>query len=123
MKSTKIIYWITTSLIALSSISGVFMINNPETINGMQHLGLPVWFARELIIGKCIGGIILILPFFSRRIKEWAYVAFGIDMLSAFIAYASIDGLISKTFAPILFFVILLISYICYHRIDSSSNI
>jgi hypothetical protein len=121
MKTTKIIYWITTGLIALSSISGIFMINTKESLEGMQHLGLPVWFAHELAIGKCIGGIVIILPFISKRIKEWVYTAFGIDMLSAFIAYASVDGFLPKSFSPLIFFVILIVSYITYHKLQSAN--
>jgi len=115
-KSTKIIYWITTIIYGLFAISSIFFINSPEAVAGMQHLGVPRWLELELNIGKTIGGIILIVPMLPARLKEWAYIAFGIDCLSAIIAYADIDGAVAHTFAPLIFFVLLLISYITFHK-------
>jgi len=120
IKTAKIIFWITTVLVALSAMSGIFFLNSPQASESMQHLGLPVWFSYELTIGKFIGGLILLLPFIPKRIKEWAYVALGIDMLSAVIALVSVDGAIPKSFAPIVGFAILLLSYISYHKLQSS---
>jgi hypothetical protein len=116
-KTTKIIYWIATGLLALFNIPGIFFMNSPKAVDAMQHLGVPRWFNTELTIGKCIGGFILILPMIPKRIKEWAYVAFGIDMLSAMIAMLSVDGLKAASFGPLLFFAILLVSYISYHKL------
>lgn len=117
MKTTKIIYWVLTAIIALLTISGVFFINTPQAIEGSRHLGLPHWFHSEITIGKCIGGLLLVLPFIPARVKEWAYVALGIDMLSAVIALLSVDGFAPKSFSPLIAFALLLGSYICYHKI------
>ena len=119
IKTAKIVFWISTILVALATMSGIFFLNSPQASEGMQHLGLPVWFSHELTIGKFIGGLILLLPFIPKRIKEWAYVALGIDMLSAVIALVSVDGAIPKSFAPLVGFAILLLSYISYHKIQS----
>ncbi|MEO9003255.1 MAG: DoxX family protein, partial [Ginsengibacter sp.] len=100
-KKYKIIYWISTGLIALFELSGVFFINSEMAKEGMRHLGLPEWFRWELSIGHLIGGILLIVPI-NMRIKEWVYVAFGIDFFSAFIAYLSIDGITGNTFSPLI---------------------
>jgi hypothetical protein len=89
-------------------------------MEGTKRLGLPVWFHTELKIGKCIGGLIIILPFISKRIKEWAYVALGTDMLSAVIALISVDGIALMSFSPLITFAILLASYISYHKINTS---
>jgi len=96
--------------------------NSPQAMEGTKHLGLPIWFHTELTIGKCIGGLILILPFVPKRIKEWAYVALGIDMLSAVIAMTSVDGFLPKSFSPLIAFAILLMSYISYHKISAASK-
>jgi hypothetical protein len=121
MKKIKILYWITTAFIALFSMIGVFFMNSPQAMEGTKHLGLPVWFHTELTIGKCIGGLILILPFFPKRLKEWAYVALGIDMLSAVIAMVSVDGFVPMSFSPLIAFAILLTSYISFHKIYPSN--
>jgi hypothetical protein len=122
MKKTKIIYWISTSIAALFDISGVFFMNSQQATEGANHLGLPMWFHTELTIGKCIGGILIILPFIPSRIKEWAYVALGIDIISAAIAMISVDGFVPMSFSPLIAFVILLTSYITYHRINAPTN-
>ena len=112
-KKVKIIYWISTGIISLFELSGAFFINSQVAIDGMHHLGLPDWFRWEVSIGHIIGGILLIIPF-HKRIKEWVYVGFGIDFISATIAYASIEGLSANTFSPIIMLVLLIISYSCY---------
>jgi hypothetical protein len=115
-KSNKIIYWISTGMISLFEISGAFFMNSQVAIEGTRHLGLPEWFRWEVSIGHLIGGILLIAPI-NKRIKEWTYVAFGIDFISAFIAYVSIDGWVANTFSPIIMFGLLVVSYVYYHRL------
>ena len=123
VRKNKIIYWIATGLLALFVLPGIFFLNNPMAIEGSRHLGMPYWFHLELGIGKFIGALILILPMIPGRIKEWAYVAFGIDTLSATIGGLCVDGIVPTSFEPMIFFVILVISYICFHKIKNQLNI
>ncbi|MGI8952690.1 MAG: DoxX family protein [Chitinophagaceae bacterium] len=116
LKSTKIIYWISTGILALFLLSGAFFINSKMAIDAMHHLGVPEWFRWELSIGHIIGGLLLILPVW-KRLKEWNYVALGIDYISAAIAYFSVDGAVSTSFFPLIDLAILIVSYICYHKI------
>ncbi len=118
VKRYKIIYWAPTGIIVLFELSGAFFINSEMAKEGMRHLGLPEWFRWELSIAHIIGGILLIVPV-NKRLKEWVYVAFAIDFISAFIAYWSIDGLIGSTFAPLIMLALLIVSYICYHKLKS----
>jgi len=118
LKSTKIIYWISTGLVALFILPGIFYLNSPMAIESIKHLGLPLWFHYELGIGKFIGGLIVLIPFFPKRLKEWAYVALGIDMLSAVIGLASVNGLVPMSFAPLIAFAILLVSYLSFHKLQ-----
>lgn len=120
MKKIKIIYWISTLIVALFELSGAFFMNSQAAIDGMHHLMLPDWFRWEVSIGHVIGGILLIVPM-SKRIKEWTYVAFGIDFISAFIAYAAIDGFVRNTFSPLVMLAILIVSYIYYHKLKSDT--
>lgn len=116
-KTNRIIYWISTGLIALFELSGAFFMNSKMAIDGMHHLGLPDWFRWEVSIGHLIGGILLVVPV-NKRIKEWTYVAFGIDFISAIIAYASVEGFTANTFSPVITFALLVVSYIYYHKIN-----
>jgi uncharacterized membrane protein YphA (DoxX/SURF4 family) len=116
MTRTKLIYWISTGILSLWEISGAFFMNSQMAIDGMHHLQLPDWFRWEVSIGHLIGGILLIVPL-NKRIKEWVYVAFGIDFISAIIAYLSIDGITANAFSPLIVLCILIISYIYYHKL------
>lgn len=120
-KTTKITYWVSTSLMAAFILPGIFFINSPMAKQGTEHLGLPHWFAMEAGIGSFIGGLILIIPMW-KRLKEWAYVALGITYLSALIAHLTVDGVKGESFMPLVFFAILLVSYISYHKIHSVQN-
>lgn len=116
-KKNKIIYWVSTAILALFILPGIFYIKSKMAIDGTAHLGLPMWFHYELSIGKFIGGLILILPFFPKKLKEWAYVAFGIDCISAFIAIVSVDGAAGMWWAPIIIFIILIVSYVSFLKL------
>ncbi|HZW70419.1 MAG TPA: DoxX family protein [Hanamia sp.] len=113
---TKIIYWISTGILSLWEISGAFFMNSQMAIDGMHHLQLPDWFRWEVSIGHLIGGILLIIPL-RKRIKEWIYVAFGIDFISAIIAYLAIDGISANAFSPLIVLFLLIVSYIYYHKL------
>jgi uncharacterized membrane protein YphA (DoxX/SURF4 family) len=120
-KKNKIIYWISTGLVALFELSGAFFINSEMAKEGTRHLGLPEWFRWELSIGHIIGGILLVVPV-NKRIKEWVYVAFGIDFISATIAYLSVDGFGMNALSPVIMFGILVVSYIYYHKIQRQKD-
>ncbi len=121
IKTVKIIYWITTGLLALFILPGIFFMNAPAAIEGTRHLGLPEWFRWELGIGNIIGGLILILPV-GKRIKEWGYVAIGIAYISALIAHLAVDGFIISSFMSLVTFTLLVLSYVCYHKIQNHNS-
>lgn len=118
LKFIKTVYRISTGLLALFILPGIFFLNSPMAQEGTKHLGLPKWFHLELGIANFIGGLILILPFIGKRLKEWAYVGLGIVYISALIAHFAIDGIIPMTFAPLVTFAFLLTSYLTYHKLQ-----
>jgi len=120
LKTTKLIYWASTGLLAFFILPGIFFLNKPFAIEGSRHLGMPYWFHLELGIAKFIGGILLILPMIPKRIKEWAYIGFGIDVISAIIGLISVDGPGLKSFSPLIFLGILLVSYVYFHKLNDS---
>ncbi|WP_442587389.1 DoxX family protein [Pedobacter sp. AW31-3R] len=116
-KKTRIIYWTSTGILALFIIPGFFFAGSEMALKGTAHLGLPLWFHWELSIAKFIGGLVLILPFFPKRLKEWAYVGLGIDFISAFIAILAVDGAGGMWYSPIVCFVFLVLSYTTFHQL------
>ncbi len=118
MKKAKIIYWVFTGLIFLfDSLMPALTFNTDLAKEGISHLGYPDYFRLELTAAKIIGGLVLILPMIPARIKEWAYVGFAINFISAFIGHAVVDGMDAQTIIPLVALAILVVSYIYYHRV------
>ena len=118
MKKDKIIYWVATTIIFLfDAVMPALTSHTQLAIEGIQHLGYPDYFRVQLTIFKVIGGVLLITPQVPSRFKEWAYVGFGINFISAFIGHAVVDGVNGQTFFPLFILAVLIISYTFYHRI------
>lgn len=116
MKSTKIIYWVTTSIICLFASTAIFM-NSEMAIKAAAHLGIPRYLGLEVSIGQLIGLVLLIVPNIPPRFKEWAYVGFGIVYISAFVAHMAVGDPIAETIMPVVFFGLLLASYLSFHKL------
>lgn len=118
-KNIKIMYWISTTLVSLMMIFSAYSyFANPEVKQGFQHLGFPDYFRIELAIAKILGAIILLLPTKSD-VKEWAYAGFVITFVSAFIAHTASGDPISNRVGPIVFLLVLALSYFTYHKSKS----
>jgi len=119
MNTTKIIYWVTTSIICLFASSAIFM-NSKMAIEGTTHLGIPRWLGLEVSIGQLIGLVLLIIPAVPARFKEWAYVGFGIMYITATVAHIAVGDPFSNTVMAIIFFGLLLVSYTSYHKLQAA---
>ena len=84
MNMRKTTYWITTLLVALvMTISGIMAVTHaPALMKGLFSLGYPVYFSDFLGVAKLLGTCVLLVPGLAR-LKEWAYVGFGITVLTA----------------------------------------
>jgi uncharacterized membrane protein YphA (DoxX/SURF4 family) len=117
MKAIKITYWISTVLVALMMInSAVMYFTKPEMKQAFAHLGFPDYFRVELAVLKLIGAVVLLTPL-TTRLKEWAYAGFAIVFVSAFIAHSATGDPVANRAMPLVFLVVLLVSYITYHRL------
>ena len=117
IKKYKIIFWISTIVFVAFDSGGALFFNAPFAVAALAHLGFPYYFGVELALAKIIGGIVLIVPQFPSRLKEWAYVGFGISLFSAFIANVVVDGWLNGIF-PIIALIILKTSYYSYHKLE-----
>jgi len=88
---------------------------------GIRHLGYPEYFGTMLTVFKVLGAVALIIPKVPSRIKEWAYAGLAFDFIAAFISHWVVDGLNGITFFPLLILGILIVSYLCYHRLRNIS--
>ncbi len=117
MKKTNIIYWISTSLIFLfEGVMPALTSNTQLAIDGIRHLGYPDYFRVMLTIFKVTGALVLILPFFKARYKEWAYAGFGITFIAATVSHCVVDGISGQSFFPLIVLAILIVSYLSYQK-------
>ena len=116
----KVIYWITTGLVSLMMLfSGYAYFTDPNISAGFTHLGFPNYFRIQLGVGKLVGALLLLLPFVPTRIKEFAYVGFGITFISAAIAHIASGDPTSVVIGPVIALVVLVVSYVYFQKVTS----
>ncbi|MBE5319693.1 DoxX family protein [Pedobacter sp. MR2016-19] len=120
-KTIKIIYWTSTALVSLMMTFSAYSYLTNETIKqAFHHLGFPDYFRVELAIAKILGAVLLLLQI-KGQWKEWAYAGFAFTFVSAFIAHtASVDP-INNRVGPVVFLMVLLLSYFTYHKVKVKS--
>ncbi len=124
MKTTKITYWASTIVIfLLDGLMPALTSNTELARQGISHLGYPDYFRVMLTIFKIIGSLVLILPVIKGRFKEWAYVGFAINFICAAASHWVVDGFGGETIFPIVVLVILVISYLSYHKINGQTDL
>ncbi|KQB43580.1 DoxX family protein [Flavobacterium aquidurense] len=124
MKKAKIIFWITTIIIFLfEGVMPALTSQSEMAKEGIKHLGYPEYFGNALVVFKILGVLILVIPQIPKNIKEWAYAGFGFDFIFASISHFAVDGVNFQSFFPLIFLVILAISYTYYHKIERYKNI
>ncbi|MDT3403387.1 DoxX family protein [Mucilaginibacter terrae] len=112
----KITYWIATGIIALMMIYSAYAyVTQPAMAQAFQHIGFPAYFRIELAVAKLIGAVVLLAPV-SARLKEWAYAGFAFTFISAFIAHSASCDQVSIRIMPLVFLIILAVSYFTYHK-------
>lgn len=119
MKKNKLIYWTTTTLIAL--FEGVLPALTSQTElakEGIRHLGYPEYFGNALVVFKILGVLVLVIPQVPKRLKEWAYAGFTFNFLFAAISHGAVDGINGQTFFPLVVLGVLLLSYRSYHQLE-----
>jgi hypothetical protein len=123
MKTSKIIFWTTTTLIFLfEGVIPALTSHTPLAVEGVRHLLYPDYFRVMLTFFKVIGALALILPFVKGRYKEWAYAGFGITFISAGISHWAVDGFGGQTVFPFAMLLVLTVSYLHYHKIQALQN-
>jgi len=108
----KVIYWVTTGLLAVLSVFAAFtyLSGSPQAVEGFAHVGYPQQLRIILGIGKLLGAIALIVPGVPK-VKEWAYAGFTYAWISASVAhYLAKDG--PAALLPLLLLGFLIISYV-----------
>jgi hypothetical protein len=123
MKSTKITFWISTTLIFIfEGVIPAFTSQTELAKEGIHHLGYPEYFGNALVVFKVLGALALIIPQVPKRIKEWAYAGFAFDFIFASISHFAVDGFNFQSIFPLIVLGILMISYSSYHKINTTNQ-
>jgi uncharacterized membrane protein YphA (DoxX/SURF4 family) len=118
MKTAKIIYWVVTAIVAVMMLFSAYSyFSNPGIKTAFEHLGFPDYFRVELAIAKILGALLLLAPV-AARFKEWAYAGFAIVFISAFIAHRSAGDAAGMWAAPLVFLVLLAVSYTSWNKLQ-----
>ena len=118
MKTLKIVYLLSTSLVVLGMLLAVYSyFFNPTLKAEYAHVGFPDWFRVELGIAKLLEALALGIPVVPARIKEWAYVGFFIHFFSAFLAHYEISDPVFNQIAPLVLLLLLVVSYVSFHKV------
>ena len=122
-KTIRIIYWIVTILFSLamlfSGITEVLQIEQAKEV--MKHLGYPIYV--NMIIGTAkLLGVIAILQWKFKTIKEWAYAGFTIDIIgaAASILFAGDGILMALPTAP--FLIVMFASYFLWKKVEQQKK-
>ena len=112
MNPRTIVYWGSTSLVALALLMSVtYLSGSEQVVSGFAKAGYPQHLRIVLGIVKPIAAIVLLIPGFAL-LKEWAYAGVTFALVMAFIsAYLSGEGAATWILPPALL-VLLAISYV-----------
>jgi uncharacterized membrane protein YphA (DoxX/SURF4 family) len=112
MKKKRIVYWVATAIIAFVMLSGgvADLLHQKDTVEGMLHLGYPLYFTRILGFWKVLGGIVILAPR-SPRLKEWAYAGIIFDLTGALASHVSSGDDVGHILWPALFALITAVSW------------
>ena len=123
LKNKIILFWTIAILIsAFFILSGYMEITkHPATYPKTIRMGYPPYFITTLGIAKLIGSAVFLVPMF-RRLREWVFAAFTIDVIFAFVSgytFASYGDCIKA----LVVFIILMIAYSLFIDIEKTKSI
>jgi hypothetical protein len=113
MMKKAITYWIATVfVVCIMTISGVLAVAHaPSMMAALVHLGYPAYFSNLLGVAKLAGVCVLLVPGMVK-LKEWAYVGFGITILSASYSHLLSGDGVPAALEPLVTLAALVISYV-----------
>jgi len=124
MKKYAIAFWISTiSIFLFEGVLVAFTWNSEMSRQGIMSLGYPAYFVGMLAAFKVLGTLALIIPKVPARVKEWAYAGFAIDFIAAFVSMVAVGGFSSGVLLPVVFFVILVVSYVSRMKMQAFAAI
>ncbi|RFM36226.1 DoxX family protein [Chitinophaga silvisoli] len=111
-KRNNIIYWTATIILALFMFVGGLaqIFRQKDNVDGIIHLGYPLYFMTILGVWKVLGVITILLPRFPL-VKEWAYAGFFFAMTGAVISHIASGDSFAHFIAPLIFAILTVVSW------------
>ena len=118
LKNKRIIFWTITVLISAFFILSGYMevTKNPATYPKTLRMGYPPYFITLLGIAKLIGSAVFLIPRF-KRLREWVFAAFTIDVIFAFVSGYNIQSY-NDCIKAVVVFIILMFTYWLFVNIE-----
>lgn len=121
MKKDKIIYWATTSLVAVGMLLSAYQYFKGDTMaEAYKQMGFPDFLRVEIGIAKIVGSVVLLIISIPTKIKEWAYAGFGILFFSASLTHFLLNDSTERIITPLVFLLLLVVSNIYYSKIKNA---
>ncbi|MEM0994552.1 MAG: DoxX family protein [Bacteroidota bacterium] len=120
-KTTKIIFWIATGLLAAMMVlsAGMYFANYETVATSFTTLGYPTYLIYPLAVAKILAAI-AITTRLNNSLKEWAYAGLFFDFALAATAHLQVgDGEAAPAFVAI---ALLFVSYFMGKRLDGSKG-
>ena len=100
-------YWATTGIFCAFFCFGgaghLFRADN--IVDGMTHLGYPLYVMTILGVAKLCGVVALLVPG-QALLKEWAYAGFAFDLIGAAASHAFVGDSLIEIAPPIVLFAV-----------------
>jgi len=118
-KRNKIIYWVSTIWLALGMLATgtlqLFKVKAeravaPPGVDGITHLGYPIYFLTILGIWKILGVVALLIPKFPL-LKEWAYAGFFFAMSGAAFSHIASGDSMNEILPSLLLLALIVLSW------------
>jgi uncharacterized membrane protein YphA (DoxX/SURF4 family) len=118
-KTKKVIYWLATLWLASGMLAtGLLQLLkmkaegavSPPGVEGITHLGYPVYFLTILGIWKILGVVAMLIPR-SPLVKEWAYAGFFFTMSGAIFSHIAVGDPMKEVFPSLLLLILTVVSW------------
>ena len=118
MKTTKIIYWVSTGLLTLLMLfsASMYLFKHELAATAFSALGYPLFIIYPLAIAKILG-LVTIWTKKVNTLTEWAYAGFFFNTLLAASSHISVgDG---EFGGALIGMILVLVSYYSYKKLSS----
>ena len=118
-RAKKIIYWVATIWLALGmGATGIQQILHmqvegaisPPGVEGIVHLGYPVYVLTIIGFWKLLGVVALLIPGFAL-LKEWTYAGFFFLLTGAAYSHVAVNDPVKELIPSLLLLVLTVVSW------------